>query len=45
MNSFVIGVFGLDKVTPLAEMPREELIRRLADLYLNGLRVRPGEDG
>jgi len=42
---FVIGVFGLDQVTPLGEMPREELIRRLADLYLNGLRVRSGEGG
>lgn len=42
---FVIGVFGLDQTTPLADIPREELIRQLADLYLNGLRVRPGEEG
>lgn len=42
---FVIGVFGLDQATPLADVSREELIRQLADLYLNGLRVRPGEEG
>jgi len=41
---FLIGVMGLDQATPLAGVSREELIRQLTDLYLNGLRVRPEEE-